>query len=259
MRDAAHRRPVTLTAVLLGLAVGLVMGTLGGGGSVLAVPVLVFVLGLDPQEAVTASLVIVGTTAAVAAAGHARGGTRWRAALLLAAAGVPTSVLGAAVGTRLDGDVLLLGFAVLLLLAAVGMLGNADDVGGTPPAAPPRWAPPLAAGAAVGALTGVFGVGGGFLLVPVLVLVLGFAMPAAIGTSLVVIALNAAVALGARAGAVDLDLGVIVPFTAAAVVAALVGTRLSHRLRPDLLSRGFGVLLVVVAVWTGAQGLAGLA
>lgn len=250
---------MTLTAVLLGLAVGLVMGTLGGGGSVLAVPVLVFVLGLDPQEAVTASLVIVGTTAAVAAAGHARGGTRWRVALLLAAAGVPTSVLGAALGTRLDGDVLLLGFAVLLLLAAVGMLGGAEDVDGTPPAAPPRWAPPLAAGAAVGALTGVFGVGGGFLLVPVLVLVLGFPMPAAIGTSLVVIALNAAVALGVRAGAVDLDLGVVVPFTAAAVVAALVGTRLSRRLRSEVLSRGFGVLLVVVAVWTGARGLAGVA
>jgi hypothetical protein len=254
---------VTVAAAGLGLLIGLVFGAVGGGGSVLTVPVLVYVLGQGAQEATTTSLVIVGITATVAAVSHSRsGGTSWRAGLLLAAAGVPASLLGTALNRRADHDVLLLTFAALLLVAAAGMLGAAAPEEG-PHDRPVRrgrvgWAAPLVAGLAVGALTGFFGVGGGFVLVPVLVLALGYPMALAIGTSLLVIALNAAVALLARAGSLDVDPEVAVPFTLAAVAGSLAGARMSSRLPAETVGRAFGGLLVLVALYTGARSAAGL-
>ena len=110
-------------ALTLGLGIGLLLGALGGGGSILTVPVLVFVLGASAQEATTGSLVIVGITAVVASIGHARsGGTRWKTGLMLGAIGVPASVLGTRLNRAVDEDVLLLAFAALMLVAAAGML-----------------------------------------------------------------------------------------------------------------------------------------
>ena len=196
-----------LAALALGAAVGLVLGGLGGGGSVLTVPALVFALGLTAQEATTASLVIVGTTAAVAAVGHARAGqVRWRRGLLLGAAGVPAALLGTAANRLVDEDVLLLAFAVLMLVAAAGMLADVARVRHAPSDAGKRatdrglWLRVLGAGLLVGVLTGFFGVGGGFVIVPVLVVALDFPIAAAVGTSLVVIALNAGVSLGGAGG-----------------------------------------------------------
>jgi hypothetical protein len=117
----------------------------------------------------------------------------------------------------------------------------------------------LVAGLAVGALTGFFGVGGGFVVVPVLVVALGFPMPVAVGTSLVVIALNSAVALGARSSAgLDLDPSVVVPFTVAAVAASLVGKQIGDRLPASTLTRTFGLLLVLIAGYVAVQAVRGL-
>lgn len=279
-----------VVAVAVGLLIGLLLGTLGGGGSILTVPALVYLLGQSAQEATATSLVIVGLTAAVAAAGHARSGnTRWRTGALLAAAGVPASVLGSALNLRVDGDVVLLAFSALMLLAAGGMLTRATP----PPSAPPQdedrgeadrrspsggtatatragsqqrtrrrqqtWLRVLLAGLLIGALTGFFGVGGGFIIVPVLVVALGFTMPHAVGTSLVVIALNSAVALAARSTAgLDLDLQVVVAFTGAAIVASLLGKRVADRLSSAALTRAFGVLLVLVASYVAVQAVTGL-
>ncbi len=260
-------------SLALGLLMGLVIGALGGGGSILTVPALVFVLGETAQEATSASLVIVGTTAAVASVAAARrGSTRWGTGLLLAAAGLPASFLGAALNRRVDPDVLLLAFSGLMLLAATGMLLRSDPTaadepgddeaggtrGGTALATRTRvWARLrlVAAGLGIGFLTGFLGVGGGFVIVPVLVLALGLTMPVAVGTSLLVISLNSVVALLARIGHGSFDWGVIVPFTLAAVVGSFAGRAVADRVRARSLTRAFAVLLVVVALYVAAQSL----
>lgn len=267
-------------AMALGLLIGLTMGALGGGGSILAVPALVFVLGLSAQEATTASLVIVGVTALVSSAGHARsGGTRWGAGLLLAAVGVPASVLGTAANRRVDGDVLLLAFSALVLVSAVGMLvraravslGRAPGVAGPAPTEgvlvePEARALPrptgtwrlTAAGLGIGLLTGLLGVGGGFLVVPVLVVLLRTPMPAAVGTSLLVIGLNSAVALAARAGDGAFDWVTIVPFTLAAVAGSIAGGRIGQRISSDRLTVAFAGLLLCVGAYVAVQAVLGL-
>lgn len=263
-----------LLALGLGALIGLVIGALGGGGSILTVPALVFVVGLSAQAATTASLVIVGLTAAVAAVGHARsGGTRWRTGSLLAVAGVPASVLGSLLNRSVDENVLLLAFAALMLVAAAGMLlrtrqqdephEHGSGPGATATAVRPARVRAVlrlgSAGALIGFLTGFLGVGGGFVIVPVLVLALRFPMPAAVGTSLLVIALNSAVALGARAtDGASYDWDVIVPFTAAAIVGSLLGKRISDRLPAATLTRAFAVLLLLVAVYVAVRAVQGL-
>ncbi|MCW2613712.1 MAG: sulfite exporter TauE/SafE family protein [Frankiales bacterium] len=258
-----------LVAVLLGLLLGLVIGALGGGGSILTVPALVFLLGLSAQDATSGSLVIVGVTAAVATVGHARSGqTRWGAGALIALAGVPASVLGTRLSQRVGEDVLLLAFATLMLVAAGGMLIRRRGTGTPAEAArqpaplaaarAARWRALTAAGLVIGFLTGFLGVGGGFVIVPALVLALHYPMGPAVGTSLLVVALNAAVALAARAGTGSLDWAVIVPLTVAAGAASLGGTLLAHRLPARRLTQGFGVLLVLVAGYVGVQAALGL-
>ena len=248
-----------LLALGLGLLVGLIMGALGGGGSILTVPLLVFVLGLTAQEATSASLVIVGISAIVASISHGgSGNTRWRTGLLLAAVGVPTAVLGTHLNHAVSQQPLLLGFAGVLLLAATGMLLRS---GGDPlePAATEEawtagtWLRFALAGLGIGFLTGFFGVGGGFVIVPVLVVLLGMPAPAAIGTSLLVIALSSAVALTARIGHSSFDWAVIVPFTVTSVAGALTGQRVASRLPSRTLSRAFAVLLVLVAVYVAVR------
>ena len=255
-----------LAAVALGVAVGLVLGALGGGGSVLTVPALVFVLGLTAQEATTGSLIIVGITAAAAGIGHARAGhVQWKRGLLLAAAGAPAALLGTAVNRLVDQNVLLLAFAALMLVAAVGMLitspGSDDDdpegrSGG--PSGGRLWLRVLGAGLLIGALTGFFGVGGGFVIVPVLVVALHFPITTAVGTSLVVIALNSAVSLAARLGSASIAWDVIAPFTAAAVVGSFAGKRVADRLPATALTRAFAVLLVLVAGYVAVRAVLGL-
>lgn len=248
-----------VAALALGLGVGLLIGSLGGGGSVVTVPLLVYLLGLSAQEATSASLVIVGITSAVAALLHGRhGSTRWRVALLIGAAGVPSSVLGTVLNKRVDGDVLLLAFAVLMVTAAIGMLWHRAEGGAEVSRGPLVWVRLGLAGIGIGFLTGLLGVGGGFIIVPVLVLVLGLPMPAAVGTSLVIISLNAAVSLAARQGHGTFDWAVIAPFTVAAVVGALTGERFSDRLPARTLTRAFAVLLLMVAAYVTIRSLLAL-
>ena len=274
---------MVFAALGLGVVIGLVIGALGGGGSVLTVPVLVFALGLGAQEATTASLVIVGITAAVAALGHARSGhTRWRTGLTIAAAGVPASVLGSYLNRSIEENALLLAFAALMLVAAAGMLVRTDPddepPDPTPTTAPgagsagtttavrqPQqhtqrlvWLRLAGAGLLIGFLTGFFGVGGGFVIVPVLVVALGFSMPAAVGTSLLVIALNSGVALAARSLQGGFAWDVIVPFTAAAVAGSLLGKQVADRLPSAILTRAFAVLLVLVAAYVAVRAVQGL-
>ncbi|MET8610090.1 sulfite exporter TauE/SafE family protein [Streptomyces misionensis] len=234
-------------ALVAGAVIGLALGGLGGGGSVLAVPALVYLLGFTPAEATTASLVIVTLTSVTALTGHARdGNVVWRTGLLFAAAGVlPAMVAGAAAG-HLPQAVLTIAFSVIAALAAVRMLRPAR----TGPTGPVSAGRAGAAGAGLGAVTGFLGVGGGFLAVPALVGVVKLPMRRAVGTSLLVITINSLAALGARAGTgTHLDWAVIAPFTAAAVLGAWDGKRLSHKLKGGTLQRVFAYVLLAVAVF----------
>jgi hypothetical protein len=277
----------------LGLLIGVALGALGGGGSILAVPVLAHLAGQSASAATATSLVAVGVGAAAGVIGHHRAGNvRWAAAGAFIVAGVPGSWLGAEVNARLDGDVLLLVFSALILVAAHRMLTacpactrvgeeeadaaetlapatGVDDAGravapGTTLVRTGRSAPSAAqvgrvmgAGLVVGFLTGMFGVGGGFVIVPALTLALGLSMPAAIATSLVVIVGNALAALGFR-GVDAVDWGLAVPFAAALLAGSLVGSAVAHRLPPRRSLHAFAVLLVVVAVGNTAAALAAM-
>lgn len=283
---------MTLAAAMaLGLVIGLTLGALGGGGSILTVPALVYVIGQDARAATTSSLVIVGVSSVTAAVGHARGGrVRWGVAIVFGATGVAAGFAGTAANQLVDPDVLLLAFAGVILLAAAGMLTKNGDRSagqgqdphgvdapqgkdGTPrrrPAASDeaaarrrgwdgrRVAKVVTAGLVVGFMTGFFGVGGGFVIVPALTLALGMPMPQAVATSLAVISLSSAGALLARAGSASFDWAVIVPFTVAAIAGSLAGRKVADRASGAALTRGFALLLIAVAVYTATASLVSL-
>lgn len=249
-----------VTIVTLGVLIGGVLGSLGGGGAILTVPALVYIVGQPAQEATTSSLVIVGLSALVAVVSHQRSGNvRWRTGLAFGLLGVPAAWLGSWANARVDGTLLLLGFAGVLVLAAVAMLtkgrrraSRRDHSGGVTRS-------PLAvvvAALLIGLLTGFFGVGGGFVIVPALVLTLALPMHQAVGTSLMVIVINSAASLLSRTGTPHFDWSVIVPFTLAAMIATLLGKAVADRLPAARLQRAFAMLLVLVAGYTTWQSLA---
>ncbi|MFT2015289.1 sulfite exporter TauE/SafE family protein [Streptomyces sp. 796.1] len=235
-----------LFALLAGALVGLALGSLGAGGSILAVPALIYLLGFSPPEATTASLIIVIVTSLTALVAHAwAGAVRWRAGLSFAAAGLLPAAVAGSLSVRVPATVLTLCFAAVAVAAGLRMLRRRTPVERAAVSMPRA----AGAGAALGAVTGFLGVGGGFLAVPALVTALAMPMGVAVGTSLLVIATNALVALGARASAeVSLDWAVLLPFIATAVLGAWDGRRLAAKVRPAVLRRVFGGLLLGVAV-----------
>ncbi|MFF0540567.1 sulfite exporter TauE/SafE family protein [Streptomyces coelicoflavus] len=233
-------------ALIAGAVVGLALGALGGGGSVLTVPALIYLLGFSPSAATTASLIIVAATSATALYAHARDGhVAWKVGSLFAAAGIIPAYLAGAAAGRVPEAVLTVAFAMIAALAAVRMLRPSADR----PAGRIRSGKAAGAGAGLGAVTGFLGVGGGFLAVPALVSVLGLTMRRAVGTSLLVITVNSLAALVARAGTDGgLDWALIGPFTGAAILGAWDGKRLSTKVSGNRLQKVFaGVLLAVAA------------
>lgn len=241
-----------VAAVPFGLAIGMTMGALGGGGAVLAVPILVYVLGEDVHTATTASLAIVAAGALGGGAGQVdRGQVCWPQVAVFA----PTAVLGAIAGTvandAANGDVLLAGFAVVMLVAAAFMWHKADTDDAPDAACPPlRSARTAVAGLTVGALTGLFGVGGGFLVVPMLALAMRFPLRRAIGTSLVIVAFVSIVALVAHlARDAELDVGQTVAMALACAIGGIAGARIAARLPQAALGHAFAALVALVAVY----------
>lgn len=271
-----------LIAISLGLLVGLSLGALGGGGSTLAVPILVFVAGLEAQDATTASLLVVGVASLFGVIGHYRAGNvRLGAGIAFGLSGIVGSRIGTMVNQSLDEQVLLMAFSALIVFVAIRMYRSVDrrrELGKIAPVLEPtdggsggvatraRTAqrvglelsvPAIAklagAATAVGLLTGLFGVGGGFAVVPALTLLLKFPTRVAIGTSLVVIVINAAMALAMRAGDLDFDWGVVVPFLVTVSVGVVVGSRIANRIDADRLTRAFAIMLFAVAIYTAVS------
>ena len=250
-----------IAALLFGLVIGLVVGMVGGGGAVLAVPALVYAVGLDVHEATTASLAVVAAAAATGAVGQAqRGAVCWTSAAWFAAAASAGSVIGTIANRAAGGTALLLLFSGVMLLAARATWQRtgspACDVGGCPEA---RARVLIPAGLLVGALTGLVGVGGGFVVVPALAIGLSFGMREAMGTSMVIVAIVSLCALVAHlAAGGHLDVPVAAGMGGAAIAGALLGPRLADRVPTRALGQGFAVLVVLVAVGVASAAVAGV-
>jgi uncharacterized protein len=241
--------------VLIGLALGL----LGGGGSILTVPIFVYLFHFDPKEAIAMSLAVVGATSAVGVAGHWRAGNvNPRVGAVFGAVAMVGTYSGARMAALLSGATQLAIFAVVMLIAAAFMFQERRSTAGLESPGPPAPRDALAlvvlAGLAVGLLTGVVGVGGGFLIVPALVL-LALPMREAIGTSLAIIATNCVVGFIGYMGQVHVDWRAVALVTAGTVPGIAFGVYL-HRIVPQhALRRVFSVLLVVVAALILYQNL----
>jgi uncharacterized membrane protein YfcA len=270
-----------LLAVAAGALIGLSLGALGGGGSILAVPVLVYLLDQSASQATTGSLVVVGVTSLIGAiAAHRAGNVLLGRGLVFGLVAIGGAVAGAEASDRVSEEVLLAAFAALMLLVG-GMLAwrqlrhrRGDDArhvarptlddpiitfSPTFACQCPRALKVLLTATVVGALTGFLGVGGGFLVVPALLLALALPMEYAAGTSLVVITITSAAALVVRAGSGDPpDWATVAVLTATSAAAAVAGARLADRVDTHRLQAAFAVLVLGVAVYTAAQALPAL-
>ncbi len=295
-----------LLASPLGFLIGLSLGALGGGGSILAVPALVYVAGQSAKDATTTSLVVVGAISFGGMIVHWRAGrVKAGSGLLFGLAGVGGSLVGSELNRAINPQVLMLAFSGLMLVAAWRMvasqrskkvssdheiapgledsapgasgLATGDSSGTGAVLAPARtqlsMASPevakarrgvgitvlkvLVVGTVVGFMTGFFGVGGGFVVVPGLVLALGFDMPIAVGTSLLVIVVNSAEALATRLATTGIPWHVALPFTIAGLLGVQLGNRLAGKLSGPTLVRWFAGLLLALAAYTAIRsGLA---
>jgi len=239
--------------VTLGFAfaalIGLSLGLLGGGGSILTVPVLVYVLGVAAKPAIAMSLPVVGVTSLVGSILH------WRLGNVRVSTAVPFGLLamtgayaGARLATFMSGSAQLALLAVVMLAAAAAMLRGRRDAEVDAAASPaaPRFALLVPVALGVGVLTGLVGIGGGFLVVPALVLLARVPMRQAVGTSLLVIAMNSGAGFAGYFGTVAIDWAFLAGFIAVAVAGALAGTALVRVVPAAALKRGFGVFLIVV-------------
>lgn len=234
---------------LLALLVGVSLGLLGGGGSILTVPILNYVMGMDAQEAIASSLVIVALTSLVALIPH------WRAKRVSFAIGIPfglASMVGAFVGgwsAQFVPDlVLMVIFAVIMIATSMNMIrGKKKDAGEQKSA--PSLLVSAGIGAAVGAVTGLVGAGGGFLIVPALVIFGGLPMHLAIGTSLLTIIMKNASALGGHILTVTINWPVTLIFTAIAIIGSFFGARLVSKIEANVLRKGFGWFVLAMGIF----------
>ena len=247
---------MNLFGAVLAVVVGISLGLLGAGGSVLTVPIFVYVLGVGPKPAIAMSLGVVGGTALIAALSHLRGrNVSFRVAAIFGPAAMVGAYFGAALASYFSGRAQLIGFAVVVLTSATLMIRNARS---TPPegenAGMPHIDPRAAAllvlqGLAVGVLTAIIGVGGGFVIVPALVLIAGLPMRVAVGTSLVIISLNALSGFAGYLGRTEIDWRLVGSFTALAALGTVAGSFWSRRVPQARLKQMFAYVLIAVALF----------
>lgn len=250
-----------VAALVLAGLVGISLGLLGGGGSILTVPILTYVLGMEPREAIASSLFIVGVTSAVSLLTHARAGrVRWRTGLVFGVAGMAGAYAGGLAGGVIPGAVLMILFAAMMIATSAAMIrsGRATRSPGAEDRAPGatagrhetagrrRTGRILVDGFVVGLATGLVGAGGGFLVVPALALLGGLPMAVAVGTSLLVITMKSTAGLAGYLLSVQLDWPLVLAFSAIAVLASFVGARLTDLLPEDRLRTWFGYVVLLM-------------
>ena len=242
-----------MLAIPLGIVIGLIVGAVGGGGAILGLPVLVYVLGEGVGPAATGSLIVVAIAAGIGAGALAlRGHVCWRFALTFTAPAAAASFVGTLAGTAVGARTLILSFVPVMLVASTATWQRAtrtqsQDAGRCPDAAGARIA---AAGAGVGLLTGFFGVGGGFLIVPLLTLLFAFSFRRAVATSLVIITLTGLAALGSHlAVGATIDVAITLSLSLSTAAGALIGTVVAQRVPQAALGRAFALVVALVAVY----------
>ncbi|NOZ37444.1 MAG: sulfite exporter TauE/SafE family protein [Gammaproteobacteria bacterium] len=248
---------MSITVIFAGLITGMLLGVFGSGGSIITVPALLYLLHIEPKSAIAMSLGIVSVTATITALQHWRkGNVNFKVTAIFGLFGVIGSFAGAKLGLITPVVIQLSAFALVMYAAAWRMLkpiaqhksvgaactecadGHCNNI---------DYRHIALHGVAVGLLSGVVGVGGGFLIVPALVLLSGLPMKQAVGTSLSIVALQSFSGFAGYAGAVEIDYSLMAIFTSIAITGSVVGSMLAHRLPADLLKRGFGFFLVLVA------------
>jgi uncharacterized membrane protein YfcA len=235
------------------VAVGVALGLFGGGGSILMVPMLIYIAGVPSKSAIAMSLLVVAVTSATALISHARAGrVHWRTGLIFGAAGMTGAYGGGLIGPHLPEQLLLGAFAVMMVATAIAMLrerrvvdretGQQLPLGKT-----------ILDGAIVGVVTGLVGAGGGFLVVPALVLLGGMPMVTAVGTSLLVISMKSLAGLAGYLSTVSIDWHLAAVVTVATAVGGLLGGRYAGHLDPDRLRKAFGWFVVAMGAFVMAQ------
>ncbi len=287
-----------ILSAALGVAIGLSLGALGGGGSILTVPALVYALGVSAKHSTGASLLIVGLSSLFGMIAHARAGrVRWSVGLTVGVVSIVGSLAGTALNRRINPELLLLLFAGLMFVVAAMMIRRDRRAAPRPVARPVLVSAPstshdpldefvtledhvvdelveaeeviastragkpalvAAVGVGVGFLTGFLGVGGGFIVVPSLVLILGLGLAEAVGTSLLIIAISSAFAIAERHGVHGVGASILVPFAVAAMVAAMVGNLIAGRVPARRLNQGFIVLVILVACYVTVRSVVAL-
>lgn len=246
----------TLVLVLaLSILIGVSLGMMGGGGSILTVPILVYVADMPAKEAIAASLFVVGVTSLAGMVSHARSGrVMWRTGSLFGLAGMAGAFVGGLIGGHAPGDLLLVAFALMMVATSAAMIRGRKN--------PPKphhesgelpLVRILVDGTAVGLVTGLVGAGGGFLVVPALVLLGGLPMSVAVGTSLLVIAMKSFAGLAGYLTSVHLDWGLVLAVTGAAIVGSVVGGRLAGKVPEDVLRKAFGWFVLVMGIFVLTQ------
>lgn len=234
--------------VVLSLAIGVVLGMLGGGGAILTLPMLVYALGVEPKTAIAMSLFVVGSTSLVGTVVNSRSGAvEWRVGLAFGAAAMAGAFGGARLAAFVPATVLLVIFAVMMLVTATAMLRQRREP--APGSTSLALGRVLALGGGVGAISGLVGAGGGFLIVPALAIFGGLALRQAIGTSLFVIALQSFAGFAGHAGHVTLDWGLVAAVTAASVIGTVGGVLVGKRVPADRLRRAFAWLVISMGLF----------
>jgi uncharacterized membrane protein YfcA len=261
---------VVVLAAALALFIGAAVGLLGGGGSILTTPLLVYVVGFDAKQAITASLFVVAITSVFGLIAHARAGrVRWRVGLIFGAAGMVGAFIGGQIGALLPGSLLLAAFSVMMGITAVAMVRGRKKVKGHGPHKGLPLFRIILDGAIVGFVTGLVGAGGGFLVVPALTLLGGLPMGNAVATSLLVVAMKSvagffgyALTFGGSSvvawnpeTAINWPITLIV--TGMAIVGALIGSRFVGKIHPDTLRKAFGWFVLAMAVFILSQQIGG--
>lgn len=242
--------PNLALVLTLSVVVGLTLGLLGGGGSILMVPLLTYVAGLEPKIAIASSLFVVGATSLVSMIAHARNGNvRWRTGLIFGVASMAGAFVGGLIGGHVPGIVLMIAFAIMMIVTALAMIRGRKK---TADAERPRemaLVPAIIDGLVVGLVTGFVGAGGGFLVVPALALLGGLPMSVAVGTSLLVIAMKSFAGLGGYLTSITIDWGFVGLVTAAAIVGSIIGAMLTKYVPEKQLRKAFGWFVLAMGVF----------
>ncbi len=235
-------------AVVLAIVVGTSLGLLGGGGSILTVPLLAYVAGMEPKHAIATSLLVVAVTSAAGAITHARAGrVQWRIAIIFGVAAMAGAYGGGRLARFVPATVLMVAFAFVMIAASIAMLRGRKNTAGADENPHLPLLKIAALGIGVGTVSGLVGAGGGFLLVPALALLGGLTMPVAVGTSLVVIAMQSFAGLAGHLATEHIDWPLAAMVTGAAVIGALLGGRLIALVNPNALRKAFGWFVLLMA------------